>query len=508
MQGDRLAEALRARKFVDAMGGSQDLQAVRAKHAQIDGMQQHYQVSLALVFVAIGGILAAARIWFRQIPVVEQPGAAAATLCGGDGQWHNIATQMYESHFKLMPNPVLWSCTSEVICRGIGDRHRGMVFAFHASLLADRPLLIYSNEQADLTNFLIPKTVLWNVTDVPGAEDVIDFPQAEYEPTAFESIQHMRKLRYRMKKTSRPRPSDDVIWYSRTPSKIIDTRVPNITEILAKAERVWETGMPMRVRKLHESLRSMNNAMRNGCVWHFLFRFSAQLEDSIAESLFEVAQKSDLLPSEATLEEELDRAALREFFARQYGNLSRASRTTMEEAMTTLFPRTVGSDFPVFVAVHLRQGGASLRWSREPRRTSPEVTRSIVPCAIEFGNATHVRVLFASDNAKTRVVMQLNHPEVITLSISDAPSHVLKSHEGSTAYVQVYTEMAILSFADRFVGTVSGFGQVACSMGLFPATDVILARSTQYGPSEEWLNRPALPFSACNEDYRGASASF
>eukprot|EP01069_Polyplicarium_translucidae_P000185 Polyplicarium_translucidae@DN1104_c0_g1_i1.p1 len=421
MQGDRLAEALRARKFVDAMGGSQDLQAVRAKHAQIDGMQQHYQVSLALVFVAIGGILAAARIWFRQIPVVEQPGAAAATLCGGDGQWHNIATQMYESHFKLMPNPVLWSCTSEVICRGIGDRHRGMVFAFHASLLADRPLLIYSNEQADLTNFLIPKTVLWNVTDVPGAEDVIDFPQAEYEPTAFESIQHMRKLRYRMKKTSRPRPSDDVIWYSRTPSKIIDTRVPNITE---------------------------------------------------------------------------------------YGNLSRASRTTMEEAMTTLFPRTVGSDFPVFVAVHLRQGGASLRWSREPRRTSPEVTRSIVPCAIEFGNATHVRVLFASDNAKTRVVMQLNHPEVITLSISDAPSHVLKSHEGSTAYVQVYTEMAILSFADRFVGTVSGFGQVACSMGLFPATDVILARSTQYGPSEEWLNRPALPFSACNEDYRGASASF
>eukprot|EP01069_Polyplicarium_translucidae_P010738 Polyplicarium_translucidae@DN3395_c1_g1_i13.p1 len=392
----------------------------------------------------------------------------APSMCGGDLRWRDLGAAFQNEYLGGGVDrvaPMLWSCVeSRATCYGLGDRFRGIETMYHVALLAGKPFFI-SLAGSNFLQMLTPRDFYWNVTDVPALEDGSLAGTVPLQNATV--IYNTRNVLQRRKTGPRLRPESNRVWNRKVAIRQHWHKLLVLQQLVPIARRKWRGNMPLSIAEVSESLQRMNGGHRFGCVWHTLFRVAPELQDRVAESIFEVAQKSQLLPQTATIDEVLDRSGLRSFFESRYGNLS-MPRATMNEAMAAMFPNTVNTDaMPTYVSVHFR-AGTGLSWEERKVRVPMHLVNETVGCALHYGGSNDVRIIFASDAVRAKEGAMATSDRVITLSITAVPGHTDYSEDVESEMFRSLTEMIVISLSDKFIGCRSGFGRTAASIGFFP----------------------------------------
>eukprot|EP01069_Polyplicarium_translucidae_P010740 Polyplicarium_translucidae@DN3395_c1_g1_i3.p1 len=425
-------------------------------------MKKEVIVGVLVIFVTVNALE-----WVAAHVKRDDQSIGESSMCGRDMRWRDLGAAFQNEYLGGASDgvaPIYWSCAQRRDCRGVGDRFRGIETMYHVALLAGKPFFI-SLAGSNFLQMLTPRDFYWNVTDVPALEDGSLAGTVPLQNATV--IDYIRNWPPRMKTGRRNGPESSRVW-SRDVAirQQWHSRLPR-RKIMAIARRKWGDEMPLSIAEVWESFGRMDNLHRFGCVWHTLFRVAPELQYRVAESIFEVAQKSQLLPQTATIDEVLDRSGLRTFFESRYGNLS-MPRATMKEAMAAMFPNTVNTDaMPTYVSVHFR-AGTGLSWKESKVRVPMHLVNETVGCALHYGGSEDVRVIFASDAVQAKEDAMATSDRVITLSITAVPGHVAYTDNVESEMFRALTEMTVISLSDKFIGCRSGFGRTAASIGFFP----------------------------------------
>eukprot|EP01069_Polyplicarium_translucidae_P010742 Polyplicarium_translucidae@DN3395_c1_g1_i5.p1 len=375
-------------------------------------MKKEVIVGVLVIFVTVNALE-----WVAAHVKRDDQSIGESSMCGRDMRWRDLGAAFQNEYLGGGVDrvaPMYWSCGKERWCHGLGDRFRGIETMYHVALLAGKPFFI-SLAGSNFLQMLTPRDFYWNVTDVPALEDgslagTVPLQNA----TVIDSI---RNRLPRMKIGRRLRPDSGPVWSRRVGARSAWATRLELGRLVDISREKWGDEMPLSIEEVSESLQRMENGHRFGCVWHTLFRVAPELQDRVAESIFEVAQKSQLLPQTATIDEVLDRSGLRTFFESRYGNLS-MPRATMKEAMAAMFPSAVNTHaMPTYVSVHFR-AGTGLSWKEKRIRVPMHLVNETVGCALHYGGSEDVRIIFASDAVRAKEGAMATSDRVITLSIT------------------------------------------------------------------------------------------
>jgi hypothetical protein len=268
--------------------------------------------------------------------------------------WHDQQLRFNASHYSF----VVYTCTRQGSCGGIGDRLNGMIQSFYMALCNQRVFLIDYNTPYPLTTTLLPNYIQWNVSYPQDAlllqrltlMDSREIPSLQ-EPAILQENQQYRQARGWLIRTN--------LWMEQT--------MPNCTCLQKFIQRTLPHQQHSQQEQHQDYRYNISYPLDADDLYRWAFHALFRISPQVMERTRQIQQRNGML---LTTDDQDSLAVV---------DMTNATIMVTSNSLNGTTTTSLGVQQP-YVAMHIRTGHGS-SWKDPLRHSGNETFLKFLHCA-------------------------------------------------------------------------------------------------------------------------------